>query len=848
MACALLAFAAAPSSSWAARPSREAEIAPPRPNEPLHAEYPTGAIGEQDVVLEITVDGEGHVENARAVTGPSPFIEAALQASSGWRFEPARQNGKAVRARIRAAIHFTPPSVPEAASEVVAKPTRVESPKASPVPKPLEVVVTGGARAPGATSLSKAEVRVLPGAFGDPFRAIEAMPGVTPVFSGLPYFYVRGAPPGNVGYFLDGIRVPALYHLLAGPAVVPGSLIQRVDLFPGGYPAEHGRFTGGIVAGETRPPASDFHAEGALRLVDAGALVEAPLPGGLGSALAGARYSYSTPVVSLFVPDFKLNYWDYQGRVALNLSSHDRLTLFAFGAHDYSARRQQGVWEPVFATEFHRVDLRYDAKMGERTTVQHGVTFGRDHSIAGNGSIGAPSVSSSLFAARSRVEHRAADAVLVRAGANVTLDTYATDTTALAAIDRGLFPSREDLSVGLFADAVIDAGRGVQITPGARIDLWGSAGATAISADLRLALRVPVTERVRLIDAVGMAHQPPGFVLQVPGAAIGGLAGGLQRSVQTSAGVEVDLPLEIKGTATFFHNAFFNLSDPMGLIGVGDPDGNPRPIGAINQRVRGSSVGMELYVGRKLTERLGGFVSYTLSRSSRSSSTASFAAQFDRTHVLNAALSWDIGLGFRVGSRVSFYTGMPLTPFYPQSSVAAFGRDRLPPFFRLDARAEKRWVIGGEASSRSSSKCRTPRSPRSRTASIAPTSPRWLASRASSGPSASRASVSRVGCERVARMNDPDEGRNSAPPCDDPLCAPSRARRSCHPSFSPVPAAPHPTWNVGPIRSHPTANASRPRVSPQAWRPAAAAVAAEVPAVARPRARGRAPAAPMGCP
>ena len=34
------------------------------------------------------------------------------------------------------------------------------------------------------------------------------MPGVTPFASGVPFFFVRGAPPGNVGYFLDGVRVP----------------------------------------------------------------------------------------------------------------------------------------------------------------------------------------------------------------------------------------------------------------------------------------------------------------------------------------------------------------------------------------------------------------------------------------------------------------------------------------------------------------------------------------------------------------------------------------------------------------------------------------------------------------
>ena len=64
----------------------------------------------------------------------------------------------------------------------------------------------------------------------------------------------RGAPPGNVGYFIDGVRVPYLYHVGLGPSVIHPGLVDRVDLYPGGYPARFGRFAGGIVSGETTAP------------------------------------------------------------------------------------------------------------------------------------------------------------------------------------------------------------------------------------------------------------------------------------------------------------------------------------------------------------------------------------------------------------------------------------------------------------------------------------------------------------------------------------------------------------------------------------------------------------------
>src|SRR5262245_40515777 len=89
--------------------------------------------------------------------------------------------------------------------------------------EPDEVPVHGQTREPAETSLRQDEIRQIPGAFGDAFRVIEALPGASPLASGIPYFFVRGAPPGNTGYFVDGVRVPLLYHVGFGPAVIhPG--------------------------------------------------------------------------------------------------------------------------------------------------------------------------------------------------------------------------------------------------------------------------------------------------------------------------------------------------------------------------------------------------------------------------------------------------------------------------------------------------------------------------------------------------------------------------------------------------------------------------------------------------
>src|SRR6185437_5570776 len=135
------------------------------------------------------------------------------------------------------------------------------------------------------------------------------------------------------------------------------------------------------------------------------------------------------------------------------------------------------------------------------------------------------------------------------------------------------------------------------------------------------------------------------------------------------------------GTLTVFRNAFFNMTDALGSQPL-----NLDNIGSLAARADGSSIGMELLLKRRLTRRLGGIISYTLSRSERILPQGIVPSAFDRTHVLNVVASYDFGRGFRGGTRIVFYTGYPVDPSQPSLG-------RIPAFGRFDARVEKRWSI-----------------------------------------------------------------------------------------------------------------------------------------------------------
>lgn len=558
---------------------------------------------------------------------------------------------------------------------------------------PIDVVVEGEKAPPSVSTLTRSEVRQIPGAFGDPFRAIEALPGVTPIISGLPFFYVRGAPPGNIGYFLDGVRVPYLYHVAIGPSVIHPGLVERVDLYSGGYPARYGRYAGAIVAAETTAPRDDFHGEANLRLYDAGALVEGGFAEGRGTALVGARYSYTAAIFSILAPELHLDYRDYQLRVTYDVTSRDRLGLFAFGSYDLLASEDPDAPERgetiLFGSEFYRVDARYDRKLGSEASLRLATTFGFDQTHLPE----QRNAQDYLFGARLELMAPAGPHAKLRAGLDAQFDAYRTAPLSFVDPDdpdtrafEGLFPPRNDSVMGLWADVVWKLGA-LELTPGVRFDVFRSASNHAIGFDPRLAVRAAVTKRVRLLHALGIAHQPPSFIAPIPAISAATLETGLQTSLQHSAGVEADLPLDTTATVTFFDNVFLDMTDTLGAaddIDLEDPQ-IPRSLG--------SARGLEVHIRRRLTRQLGGYLAYTLSRTTRTIGASSFPAAFDRTHVVSGAVGYDLGRGWRAGTRLSFYTGAPTAnSIFGAPIPGSSARD--PSFFRIDFRLEKRWKLG----------------------------------------------------------------------------------------------------------------------------------------------------------
>jgi len=643
---------------------------------------PVAVSEEIQIILELSLDVQGTVTNATVITGPEPLASEVQRQALAWKFRPAYRDGQPAPARIQFLVRFKPEPEPKAQPE--AENTAESSKKAAPPPPSpsteamSEIIVIGRGEEPLGTRLTRAEVQNVAGAFGDPLRAVDVLPGVTPIATGLPLFFVRGAPPGNVGYFIDGIRVPLLYHGFLGPSVIHPAFIDDVTLHGGPMPAHVGRFAGASVEAGLAAPRQDFRAEASVRLFDAGAFVEAPFAKDRGYVMVGGRYSFTALLVSLLSPGVTAEYWDYQALAGYRFTKRDELRIFAFGAYDFFTGGTE-----VGGTEFHRIDARYRHEFDAKTNFYVAASTGRDRTRSSAGYLG-----DTMILSRARFEHDAKWGKL-RVGGDVSVDNYDSmidKTVPEPEVYEELFPPRTDVSGGLFVDTVFFPKGRIRVTPGVRVDIFSSLGEVLGAVDPRIFAEFYVSKRVKVTQGVGLAHQSPNFVPNVPGAQVGGLEGGLQESLQAESRLDVALPWEIKASLSGFINGTQRLSDPIGLNQTLSIDESSK-----GDRALGRAMGVELMLHRPLTRRFGGILSYTLMTSYRGYNNIGTVPGYDRPNMINLALTYDFGKHIRGSAKMSLAQGIPGRRTTEDGFV--FDGSRSIPLFRVDLKLEKRWYL-----------------------------------------------------------------------------------------------------------------------------------------------------------
>jgi TonB family protein len=592
---------------------------------------------------------------------------------------------------------------------------------------PYEIVVVGDKRREEVSriTLRGPELQQVPGTFGDPFRVIQTLPGTASIMSLLPFPVVRGASPSSTGFLLDGTRIPLLYHLLLGTSVVHPEFIDEIQFYPGGAPVLYGGYTGGIIDGRTHRARPDERLiDLDANLTQAGGFVRQPIKALGVTVSAGARYGYPGLILSLATDQLSLSYWDYQFRLDGG-NARNGWTVMFFGAKDElqtpsptaAPGSSNPPLEPALILGFHRADLRAYHGSG-RWDAHYRLVLGFDETTSSGSN-----VSTWVAEPRLRWSFRANDQLTFAAGLDGSYHDYQQGAPSSVANDNfSLATFTQDLEVLYSGAAYLEAlwrptSRWL-IRPGVRHDAYDDRTTTRQATDPRLTVRYKLGERslpdvvagsddsaIWLKGSLGIYHQPPRFVLPLPGFDSMPLKYGMLRSIQTSLGVEAPLyqrfTLGLEGYFAYMDPTIFDLTvnretlNTAGNTSLIPTTTAPSPTRAqdildrLTKPQTGRAYGLEVLIRRESKRGLFGWLSYTLSRSERQRDGAWAAYDFDRTHLVNLVAGLRLPRNWDLGLRVQYQSGKPAT------TTSGYNTARGEGYYRVDLRVDKRAIWQG---------------------------------------------------------------------------------------------------------------------------------------------------------
>lgn len=585
----------------------------------------------------------------------------------------------------------------------------VASPAAAPVeiflkaaPAALEIVVEAQAASPHLSRqvLDRERVEKVPGAFDDPFRLAQSLPGVasTPEYSPTSgALVVRGSAPGESRVFLDGVELPYLYHFQQYASVVHSRLLDELAIYPSAYGPEWGDAVGGIAAARTRRP-DPVRPHGGLNLntITGGAWIQAPVGGDRAVSLS-ARRSYADLFDSsndqyTVWPVF----WDYLASAEQGVAGGGRVGLTLLGAGDSYGRYvgDTGLLDPLsqaaapdfrFSRAFHGAIL--SAELSGAAS-QHDTTLGVTHDSWGGA---LPGGRQDRRAVQPVIRHtsrfRLSDALLLSLGGDGNLQSVTrTVETArtwaelaqevpLLAQGQPLDDSASRLRGGVWVEPRLRWGI-ARIQPGLRLQGDSLVGAGALEP--RLGAQLHVSDTLQLRAAGGRHTQAP----EVDTLLRAGPQVALMDSWQAILGADWAAAgrweLGIEGWLRTVDDA------------VIDQPGHPV------RTVQGEAGGVELTTRYRVRARFFTYASLALGRSLRDGAPA----DYDQPVIANLVASWDFAAGWNAGLRYRYASGLPFTPLsgaYDGDTdtwdpvPGRTNSDRLPDYQKLDLHLERAW-------------------------------------------------------------------------------------------------------------------------------------------------------------
>lgn len=585
-------------------------------------------------------------------------------------------------------------------------------------------------------TLSIAEVKQIPGTFGDPVKVIQTLPGAARSPFGTGLLVIRGSNPEDSGVYVDGVRIPLVYHLTGTTSVLSPDLIEAVDYLPGGYGTQYGRSMGGVVDIRTRETFDRDEVVWGTDILDS----QISYVGRLGkkdqhAVAVAARRSYIDAFLPLFVKTgftIKPRYWDYQLKWAPTISEESHLSAFVYGFDDVlsistpsdvaqgSDQDAQGDFLTRYST--HRAVVKWDRELSDTVQLRVTPSLGEDFARLNFGPFLLDSWNT-VLEVRAEASITPTPAVELVPGLDLIGGWWKFEFQAPFTLDQAdaTLAEREEVYLDGHGTAwapdaylkinlrPLEDRERLLITPAIRYDVLrltyagsitgdGAAPYTITAADPRIQARFQASDALTLKGGTGLYNQPPqpaesvGVGTDSPGTEF-------ERSWATTVGFEHHVTPAVEWDLELFYK------DMSRLIVVNESFGDVGTNPFINGGM-GKAYGAELIVRHAKSGPFFGWISYTWSRSLRRDceSCDEYPFEFDQPHIFSAQGGYDLPYDFSVSAQVQYTSGNPDSSYnagvydvdsdaYNLFRIGGYNDERLPSYFQTSLRLDRLWTF-----------------------------------------------------------------------------------------------------------------------------------------------------------
>ena len=575
----------------------------------------------------------------------------------------------------------------------------------------------------GRQTVGVMEIRRIPGSAGDALRALQALPGIGAASDFDGQLYIRGGAPEDNRFYLDRAPLFYPYHFGGLVSTVNSEILNRIDVYAGGFGAEFGADAQAVIDIYSRRGREDrVGGKFNLNFLYSEGLLEGPI-GSRGSWYLAGRRSYIDllPLEVTRITAFP-RFWDYQAKVSYDFSENHQFNVKAFAADDvmgFKLGLADVEYDPTLAGNLD-LESRFNVQAVDlRSALTDRLT---SHlSISRASYFQAFSFGQGLFLELEPVQHELREDLAYRLNQKHQLESGLLVSTTQwngsanfprlpdegdpTASESQYFTFEEKISVDFdqrfnFIEGYLqnryDPLEFLSVTLGLRLDYFNLTDRVSVGPRGSLRFKMPGGSELRF--AYGRYEISPYPWQIAPG------FGNPDLKENTAVHYIVELEREIS-PQTRLKVAGYQ-KDFRDLI-TRDQREDDLNQGYLNQG-QGYARGVELSVKHRAGDRFFSWANYTYSVSKREDRPGEMERfySFDQPHVATVTASYLLTLTWEVGAKWQYRTGNPYTPVIDAEIVPhpdtgrprynpIYGETnsvRVPPFHRLDLRISKSFI------------------------------------------------------------------------------------------------------------------------------------------------------------